>query len=713
MCYNIGVKKAAFFVVLGLVLACGLSAGAGGQTRKRSPKDLPPQHRKWLEEEVVYLITDKEKDVFLQLETDREREIFIEAFWRQRDPTPNTPKNEFKEEHYRRISYANQWYGRDAPGPGWRTDMGRIYIILGPPKSEEKHENLPEIYPTVIWFYDGMAEYRLPGSFSVVFFKKNGGHEYVLYSPIQDGPQNLLVHYKGDMTSHESAVAQLAEVSQSVAEVSLSLIPGEARFSAQPSLASQVLISAQIPAAPREKVKDDYAEKLLRYKDVIEVDYTANYFSSEALVRVYQDASGTAFIHFLLELEPRRLTVEEGEGGRYRGDFDLIGKVADKKGMTVYQFERRLPLEMSGDQLRTVRAKPFSYQDICPVIPGTYTFNVLLKNRLSREFTSLEAEVLVPDPGAFSMNAPVLANKVDRNSRYRGQTKSFLLGGTQVVPSPRNDFLAGETATLYTQLRNLPPDLKAGGTVEYTIVRESERAAPAAATEKPLVRSRPLAEYADPANIFEDFHLAGFSPSHYKLRVAVLDGGRREYLAAETRFLVSPMAALPRPWVLSLPLPPPGDASYAHILGLQNLAVRNLDAARRLLESAYRRDPARAVFALDYGRALAESGDYAGVKAVVQPFLADDRKWDFLQIAGEAEQALGEYASAVLRFKEYLAHFGANISVLNRVGDCYFQLDNPAEALVAWERSLQLDPNQPGIRDKVKALKKSPVQDGR
>jgi tetratricopeptide (TPR) repeat protein len=138
-----------------------------------------------------------------------------------------------------------------------------------------------------------------------------------------------------------------------------------------------------------------------------------------------------------------------------------------------------------------------------------------------------------------------------------------------------------------------------------------------------------------------------------------------------------------------------------------------LDAARRLLESAYRRDPARAVFALDYGRALAESGDYAGVKAVARPFLADDRKWDFLQIAGEAEQALGEYASAVLRFKEYLAHFGANISVLNRVGDCYFQLDNPAEALVAWERSLQLDPNQPGIRDKVKALKKSPVQDGR
>jgi len=705
MCYNIGVKKRALILFIGAVLAAGPAAGLAGQAGKKSPKDLPPQHRKWLEEDVVYIITEKERDVFLRLETDREREIFIEAFWRQRDPTPHTPKNEFREEHYRRLSHANQWFGRDTPGPGWRTDMGRIYIILGQPKSEEKHENLPEIYPTTVWFYDGMAEYGLPGSFSLVFFKKSGANEYVLYSPIQDGPQNLLVHYTGDMTSYEDAAAMLAKTMPTLAELSLSLLPGEANLTGRPSLASQVLLTAQIPAAPREKVKDDYADKLLRYKDVIEVDYSANYFSSEALVRVYQDAAGTAFIHYLLELEPRRLTVEEGERGRYHGDFDVIGKIADRRGRTVYQFERRLPVEMSADQLQAVRAKPFSFQDLCPVLPGSYTFNILMKNRLSREFTSLEADLLVPEATAFAMSAPVLADRVDRNSRYRGQTKSFLLAGTQVVPSPRNDFLPGETVYLYYQLHNLPPEVKTGGSVEYTIVREAVRAA-APETVKIVMAVKPLADVPDPKNIFEEFPLAGFSPAHYTLRIAVLDSGRRERLAAEARFLISSLPNLSRPWVLSLPLPPPGDPSFPHVLGLQHLALGNAAEARRLLEAAYRREPSKPAYALDYGRALLEAGDYAEVQAVVGPFLEDDRKWDFLLIAGEAAQALGEYETAVLRFKEYLSHFGTNVSVLNRIGDCYFRLDNPAEALIAWERSLQLDPKQPGIQEKVKALRK-------
>jgi len=705
MCYNVGVKKHGLSFVIGVLLVCGLTAAVAGQARKKSVKDLPPQHRKWLEEDVVYIITGKEKAVFLQLDSDREREIFIEAFWRQRDPTPDTPKNEFKEEHYRRISYANQWFGRDTPGPGWRTAMGRMYIILGQPKSEEKHENEPEIYPMIIWFYDGMSEYGLPGAFSIIFFKKAGGHEYVLYSPIEDGPQNLLVHYKGDMAAYEDAVAQLMDISPTIAELSLSLIPGEARFQAKPSLASQVLLSTQIPAAPREKIKDDYAEKLLRYKDIVEVDYTANYFSSEALVRIYQDASGTSFIHYLLELEPRRLTVEAEEGGRYRGDFELIGKIADRKGVPVYQFERRLPIEMNDAQLQSVRTKPFSFQDLCPVLPGSYTFNILLKNRLSREFTSIEADLLVPETGAFAMSAPVLANRVDRNSRYRGQTKSFLLGGIQLVPSPRNDFLTGETVYLYYQLHNIPAEVKAGGSVEYAIIRESERVAEAK-TVKVLSLVRTLAEYPDPRNILEEFPLAGFAPAHYVLRIAVLDSGRKERLAAEARFLVTPLPSLLRPWVLSLPLPPPGDPSYARILGVQHLAMKNFAEARRLLESAYRRNPSDAAYALDFCRALLEAGDYAAVQAAAAPFLADDRKWDFLQISGEAAQALGDYETAILRFKEYLAHFGAAIAVLNRIGDCYFKLDNTAEALVAWERSLQLDPNQPGIRDKVKALKK-------
>jgi len=107
--------------------------------------ELPPKYKKWIEEEVVYIITPKEREVFYQLETDAQRDRFIEEFWRQRDPTPGTPRNEFKEEHYRRIEYANKWFGRGTPIPGWKTDRGRVYIILGEPIFRQTFSDPPNI----------------------------------------------------------------------------------------------------------------------------------------------------------------------------------------------------------------------------------------------------------------------------------------------------------------------------------------------------------------------------------------------------------------------------------------------------------------------------------------------------------------------------------------------------------------------------------------
>ena len=100
-------------------------------------KELETPWKKWLNEEVVYIISDEEKAAFKKLQTDEEREQFVEQFWLRRDPTPDTEENEFREEHYRRIAYANE---RFASGiPGWKTDRGRIYIEYGPPDENESH----------------------------------------------------------------------------------------------------------------------------------------------------------------------------------------------------------------------------------------------------------------------------------------------------------------------------------------------------------------------------------------------------------------------------------------------------------------------------------------------------------------------------------------------------------------------------------------------
>jgi len=264
------------FIFLWLVLFSISALPAFGSKEKKSLEGLTERYRKWLEQEVIYIITPKEKEVFLMLEGDRERELFIEAFWKHRDPDSITLENEFKEEHYRRIAYANKWLGRGTPTPGWKTEMGRIYIILGEAKSIEKYENEAEVYPTVVWFYQGMSKYGLPDAFNVVFFKKYGSGDYELYSPIKDGPQNLLIHYFGDPKDYLSAFNQLKNIRPQLAQTSLTLLPGESWHTLTPSMASEILLS-NIDVKPQKAVKDEYAEKLLKYKDIIEVEYSANY----------------------------------------------------------------------------------------------------------------------------------------------------------------------------------------------------------------------------------------------------------------------------------------------------------------------------------------------------------------------------------------------------------------------------------------------------
>jgi GWxTD domain-containing protein len=269
--------------------------------QKKSPKDLPLQFKKWLEEEVVYIITSLEKDVFLQLETDRERELFIEAFWKQRDPTQGTPTNEFKEEHYQRIQHANYTFGRSAPIPGWKTDRGRFYILLGEPRDIERFSGESQVYNLEVWFYQGLSKYGLPAGFYLVFYQKGGAGDYVLYSPTSDGPQALMTSYFGDQSNYLQAYKKLKQVSPNLAQVSLSLIPGESTQFGHPSLASDILLQ-NIQALPEKAVKNMYAQKFLMYKDIVEVEYTANYIDSDSVVQIIKDDSGQYFVHYSIEL---------------------------------------------------------------------------------------------------------------------------------------------------------------------------------------------------------------------------------------------------------------------------------------------------------------------------------------------------------------------------------------------------------------------------
>jgi len=690
--YNMTVKRKSVVCLLIAVCLFGSLSIAFAQ-KKKSSKDLPPTYRKWLEEEVVYIITPKEKEVFLQLETDREREIFIDAFWKQRDPDPLTPENEFRVEHYKRTAYANQFLGREGPGAGWRSDMGRLYIILGAPQQIERYENLTEIYPVVIWFFDGMAKYNIPNSFYIMFWKKSGTGEYELYSPVKDGPASLLIHFKGDSADYTTAYNQLLNVEPTIADVSLSFLPEESGRILSPSIASEILVTSKIPSIPRESVKDTYAEKLLAYKDIVEVDYTANYIDNEYFAAVIQEKSGITFVHYLIE--PAKLTFIQ-VGDRFRANLEVNGKATDLSGNTIYQFDRSIPIDFSREQVESVRPKLFSFQDLFPLIEGRYKLNILLKNTMSKEFTSVERDITIPHLSAPTLSRLVLANKVIPNSAYRGQNKPFLIGDTQLVPSPRNDFTPQDKLYVYFQLLGLDQDLRDGGVLEFTMSKEEQKISST---------TKPLADYPDKANILEEFSLAGLTSAYYQIRVSLLDRSQKEVLFEQADFFISHTPVLPRPWVLSLPLPPTADPLFANILGNQSLNNKDRARAKTLLAEAYRRNPAASQYALDYCRVLMEDKEYQKIKEVAGPFLQTEKQFDFLIYLGQASQALGELAEAIARYKEYLAHFGANISVLNAVGDCYYQLGNWEEARIAWQKSLEISPKQEEVKKKLDSLK--------
>ena len=142
---------------------------------------LAQKYRDWIEKEVVYIISDREKEAFLDLEFEEEREGFIPAFWRRRDPDSLTPVNEFKEEHYRRIELANRQLGREAAVPGWMTDRGKMYIILGEPRDRETFMSVPFLYPSELWFYGADKQKGLPPLYLLFFQEYHAGP----YRPLQ------------------------------------------------------------------------------------------------------------------------------------------------------------------------------------------------------------------------------------------------------------------------------------------------------------------------------------------------------------------------------------------------------------------------------------------------------------------------------------------------------------------------------------------------
>jgi GWxTD domain-containing protein len=651
---------------------------------------IPEKYRVWLEDEVFYIITPREKSVFLALTTDRERDLFIEAFWKHRDPTPGTDANEFKVEHYRRLEYANKRF-RGYGKPGWKTDRGKIYVLLGEPMSRREFNGQETYYAAQIWSYQGIHGFGLPEAFNLLFFQKNGGGDFILYNPGIHGPWDLIPSYKGTVGDYDSALYLIDLVEPELAQAAISLIPGETVLSF-PSLSSAEMLH-NIDLYAVKKVEDKYAQKFAEFKDVVDVEYSTNYIDSSALVKVFRDRLGTAWVH--VALEPSALSMGEHEGRVYTS-LDFNGILTDETGRTVYQFEKTIPFQLTGEQYARLRQRPMDFVKAFPVVPGKYRFSVILKNTVSKEFTSAETTIEVPDNrDRLEMSGLLLAFNAQPEPAARG-IKPFVFGNVRFYGQPGNSFIASDALHVYFQLLHAPKDLTAGASVKYVILKDGQ---------EQVASVQSLSKYGGGPDISETFPLTGFGPGYYALEVRLVGADGADLASRREEFVISPLLSLPRPWVPEEA--PAGDAETQHILGLELLNTGDNQGAMERLRKALDQAPDAAEIRMDFARAALRLGRASEAAGALEPLLGrPDKSYDLVLLAGRALLDSGRPERAVAIFNEALASHGLSIDLLNGLGEAYERLGDPKEALAAYAKSLTIKAAQPDIKARVDALRK-------
>jgi GWxTD domain-containing protein len=305
---------------LALILVSVVFIFATGDLKAASTKtsQLPEIYKHWLNEEVNYLITDAERDAFLQLETNQDRDTFIENFWKVRNPDLTAPSNEAKDEHYRRLAYANEQFGFRGADNGWRTDRGMVYITLGAPKQTARYLNTKYLHQMEIWFYQSPGP-ALPVYFSVIFFKPSPSEDFRLYSPYSDRPEKLITS-NTPVNDEPRAVRMIQQdTNDEVAHLSLSLLPDEPvdLHEAYPSLQSDVLLSN----ISNYRNLDENRRLLEQRKSLLE-GVTHRILLGEQFnamdVLATRDGDSKASIHYLFRfLHPQDFALAQQADGRF------------------------------------------------------------------------------------------------------------------------------------------------------------------------------------------------------------------------------------------------------------------------------------------------------------------------------------------------------------------------------------------------------------
>ncbi len=514
-------------------------------TKKEVPKNVQRSRelesasralRKWLDEDVSYVITNEERTAFKALKTDEEREQFIEQFWLRRDPTPDTVDNEFKEEHYARIAYANE---RFASGiPGWKTDRGRIYIIWGKPDEIESHPSggtydrpieqgggQTSTFPFEVWRYryiEGIGNEVL-----LEFVDPSMSGEYRL--TIDPNEKDALLHVPGaGLTFDEQFFGRdkADRISGLTNPTNTSALGNTSRMNPF----DRLQLYANIFKPPEIKFKD--LEAIVTTK----LSYNLLPFRFRTdFVRVTEDSVLTPIT---ILLQNKDLAFQEQQG-IHRAMIHVYGKITGVNGRVAPSgvFEDTISQDIPDALFKQGLDSASIHQKIIPLRPGLYKLDLVLKDINSGNVGTVSQRLQVPrfPDDKLQLSSLILADLVENLPPSQIGSGSFILGSNKVRPNVNDDFRHDRSLNLWFQVYNLKLDeasKKPSATVETLITKNGRE------VKRDVEQASELSNAAAQMTLSKTVSLKDFEPGEYSVQVKVTDNLTKDVIASAEKFTV-------------------------------------------------------------------------------------------------------------------------------------------------------------------------------
>ncbi len=511
--------------------------------QKQLEKELMGPWKKWLNEDVVYIVTDEEKQAFKRLRTDEERQQFVEAFWGRRDPTPDTEENEYKEEHYRRIAYANDHYASGIPG--WKTDRGMIYIKYGAADEIESHPSggsyqrpyeegggQTSTYPFETWRYrylDGIGT-----NIIIEFVDTTMSGEYKMTSDPSEKDALLYVPGAGLTLAEQMGTADKTQ--RFTRTDGTHLGTGNQPLPQSMNEFTRLEQFAKLQKAPIIKFKDLQAvvDSSIRY-NTLPMRVRADY------IRV---TDATVLTNLMIQFKNSDLQYKTKDKIS-KATVNIYGRITSLTRRPVNWFEDTVSVDLPAEMLQKAMNGSQVYSKTVPLAPGSYRLNVVAKDTVGNTVNNYEMSLVVPhyEEDELGASSVILADSLERVPTKSIGAGQFVIRSSKVRPRIDDVFKQQETMGIYTEFYNLGMDEKTKkpeGNIQYEVVNNATNKTVLTQTEK--LSAIPNAS-AFLVTVEKKLPLSTLPPGKYTLKLKITDTLKNQTLSPSAPFTVTSSAS--------------------------------------------------------------------------------------------------------------------------------------------------------------------------